>query len=88
MKIIQEYKNKRDEAIKSNNIEKYKDFLKWAEDTGAQPKGQYQKFIKSPEAVQLATIHKMACNITTMPKDRVAIAKKWLKVHNMTPKIF
>ncbi len=85
---IQEYVKKRDQAVLSNDIESFKDFLKWAEENGAQPKGMYARFLKSPEITQLATMHKMACNITTMPKDRVAIAKKWLKANNMSPTIY
>ena len=79
---------KRDKAVMGNDLNTFKDFLKEASESGSIPEKQYKQFLTAPEEVQLATMHKMACNIPTMPKERVAIAKKWLKTHGMKPNIF
>jgi hypothetical protein len=79
---MEEYIRLRDEAVLECNIEKLEKLMK-----KYNPE-MYPKFKNSNEIVKLATIHKMACAITTMPKKRVEQAKKWLNEHGMREEIW
>lgn len=85
---IKQYVKQRDEAVRKNDLEAFKKFLKRAADEGNIGPKVYICFIKANETVQQATIHKMACNIIGMSKKRVKEAEDWLEAHNMSRDIF
>lgn len=79
--MMDEYIRLRDEAVLECSIEKLEEL------TFKYNSVMYENFKNSTEEVKLATIHKMACAITTMPKERVEQAREWLKEHGMREEI-
>lgn len=79
---MEQYIKLRDEAVLECSIEKLEKLTK-----KYNPE-MYLKFKNSNEMVKLATIHKMACAITTMPKERVEQAREWLQKNGMREEIW
>ena len=79
---MEKYIRLRDEAVLECNIEKLEKLMK-----KYNPE-IYPKFKISNEMVKLATLHKMACAITTMPKERVEQAREWLQKNGMKEEIW
>ena len=79
---MEEYIQLRDEAVLNCDVEKL---------TILQKKYNplvYKRWVESNEIVKLATLHKMACAITTMPEWRKDEARKWLQKFGMSEKIY
>lgn len=82
MNDVEEYVRLRDEAVLNCDIDKL---------TILQKKYNphvYKGWVESNEIVKLATLHKMACAITTMPEWRKDEARKWLQKFGMSEKIY
>lgn len=78
---MEEYIRLRDEVVIECSIEKLEKLMK-----KYNPE-MYPKFKNSNEIVKLATLHKMACNIPSMPEWRKEEARKWLKKYGMSEEI-
>lgn len=77
-----EWRKDRDEAVASLNLQKFKEFcLKW------QMRGAYEKKPLPPDNILEITLHKMACEITTIPEDIALKAAEWLLVRGYIPGI-
>ena len=79
---MEEYIQLRDEAVLNCDVEKL---------TILQKKYNplvYKRWGESNEMVKLATLHKMACAITTMPEWRKKQAREWLKKYGMSEEIY
>lgn len=75
---MKEYIMLRDEAVLECSIEKLEELMKRYNPL------LYPKFKDADKIVKIATLQKMACSITTMPKWRQKSAKKWLKDYGMS----
>jgi len=74
-----QWRNERDEAVASLDIEKFKAFYeKWKK------LGIYNGELPNDNVVELA-IHKMAMEITTLPQEIKDKALVWLIEHNSRP---
>ena len=79
---MEKYIQLRDEAVLNCDVEKL---------TILQKKYNplvYKRWEESNEMVKLATLHKMACAITTMPEWRKEQARKWLEKYGMSEEIY
>lgn len=81
MNKVEEYIKLRDEAVLNCDIEKLTKLQREYNPL------VYDKWVNANKSVKLATLHKMACAITTMPEWRKEEARKWLKEHNMSEDI-
>ena len=71
-----EWRNDRDEAVASLDLQKFEAFcLKW------QMRGAYEKKPLPPDGIIEISMYKMACEITTMPEDVAMKAALWLVEH-------
>ena len=77
MNNIDEYVQKRNKAVLKGDLKEFQQFVK------ENAPRQYDAFMKQSEVMQQATIEKMACHITTMPKERVDRAVDWLRAHGL-----
>ena len=78
---MKEYIMLRDEAVLECNIEKLEELMKQYNPL------LYLQFKDADKIVKIATLQKMACNITTMPKWRKDSAKEWLRNYGMSDKL-
>lgn len=77
-----EWRKDRDEAVASLDLQKFKAFvLKW------QMRGAYEKKPLPPDNILEITLHKMACEITSIPEDIALKAAEWLLVRGYIPGI-
>lgn len=83
MRIMQKWVKERDEAAKSYDVEKFKDFYhKW------QILGVYGKDMKLPsDKVIEISMRKMVYHMTSSTKEQKKEAEKWLKEHGSNTNI-
>ena len=80
-KDLKQWIKERDEACKSFDIEKFKEFYnKW------RLKGFYNMPLPSDNIVE-TTMRKVVCNINNATAEEKAEAEKWLREHNGTPTV-
>lgn len=82
-KTLKEYTQIRDEAVESNDLKKYKEFVKEAMLRGAITLDEYALFLNAGEHEQYGSMQKMALMINTISKERKEAAKKWLAENKM-----
>lgn len=77
-----EWRKDRDEAVASLDLQKFKAFcLKW------QMRGAYKVKTLPADKILEITMHKMACEIATIPEETALKAAEWLFVRGYVPGI-
>lgn len=81
-KIFEEWRADRDKAVASLDLQKFKAFvLKW------QGRGAYKVKTLPADNILEITMHKMACEIATIPEETALKAAEWLLVRGYIPGI-
>ena len=81
-KIFEEWRADRDAAVASLDLQKFKAFvLKW------QGRGAYKVKTLPADKILEITMHKMACEIATIPEETALKAAEWLFVRGYVPGI-
>ena len=82
---MKEYVKRRDQAVLSNDVNKFNEFVEWGYKKHYFNEAYYKSWCKASDLTKQITLQKMACEITSIPKERKQEAATWLLQHGFFP---